>query len=149
MAATVQAFEPQIRAILLDPTTDLTSISAKRVRKQLVELDPSVSEFIRANKEALDALIANIFEAVSGPLTNGAEANGDDHDHDHAEQNGHGLSMAPNSQTTAGAATPHHKRKREEDFAEGSGGETPSTTPPPKKLKAKVRSCVYFTAYFR
>ncbi|EJD42161.1 SWIB-domain-containing protein [Auricularia subglabra TFB-10046 SS5] len=67
MSVTVSSLEPAIRAILTDPSTDLSSISAKRVRKQLVESADAVvtTDFVRANKDDIDALIAQIFEVVS------------------------------------------------------------------------------------
>ena len=62
----IQQLEPYIRQILTAPGTDLSTISAKRVRKQLTEQHPSISEdFVRANKPQIDALIKSIFETVS------------------------------------------------------------------------------------
>ncbi|KZO90352.1 SWIB-domain-containing protein [Calocera viscosa TUFC12733] len=61
----VPALQPRIYAILADPTTDLDTISAKRVRKQLQAEDPLVTpDFIRDHKPAIDALIASVFNQV-------------------------------------------------------------------------------------
>jgi len=61
------SLEPHIHQILSAPGTDLSTISAKRVRRQLVEVDPSLTVgFMRENREAVDAVIASVFEKVSG-----------------------------------------------------------------------------------
>ncbi|KAJ3762464.1 SWIB/MDM2 domain-containing protein [Lentinula raphanica] len=58
--------EPLVRQILSAPGTDLTTISAKRVRRELLTLDPSLTpEFIKANKLDVDALITRVFEEVN------------------------------------------------------------------------------------
>lgn len=70
----VESYEPLIRQILSAPGVDLSTISAKRVRKQLVEMDDSLSaEFVRENKEEFDKIIGGVYEEVSA-----ARANGDD-----------------------------------------------------------------------
>jgi len=64
----VQDLSSLIRQILTSPDTDLRTVSAKRVRKRLVELNPEVtSEFIKENKEELDKLIGSIFESLEKP----------------------------------------------------------------------------------
>ncbi|EJT96741.1 SWIB-domain-containing protein [Dacryopinax primogenitus] len=61
----VPALQPRIYAILSGPSTDLETISAKRVRKQLQAEDPLVTpDFIRDNKAAIDQLIATVFNQV-------------------------------------------------------------------------------------
>lgn len=61
------SLEPRIRQILSAPGTDLSTISAKLVRRRLVELDPSLTlDFLRENREDVDAVIASVFEKVSG-----------------------------------------------------------------------------------
>ncbi|KIY50281.1 SWIB-domain-containing protein [Fistulina hepatica ATCC 64428] len=63
-----------VREILSAPGTDLTTISAKRVRRQLQEQNSELtSEFMKENKEAVDDVIALVFERVS------AEQARDDH----------------------------------------------------------------------
>jgi upstream activation factor subunit UAF30 len=62
----VEALTPVIRGILTAPDVDLRTISAKRVRKQIVQQDPSLSDsWIRDNKEQIDKLIGGIFEEVA------------------------------------------------------------------------------------
>ncbi|KAJ3749426.1 hypothetical protein DFH05DRAFT_672964 [Lentinula detonsa] len=58
--------EPLVRQILSAPGTDLTTISAKRVRRELLALDPSLTpEFIKANKLDVDAVITRVFGEVN------------------------------------------------------------------------------------
>ena len=67
MAFDFGSLEPRIHQILSAPGTDLSTISAKRVRRQLIELDPSLTvDFLKENKEEVDAVIASVFEKVSG-----------------------------------------------------------------------------------
>lgn len=66
MSFDISALEPQIRDILSAPGTDLQTISAKRVRKLLLESDPSLSEVVlKKHKAELDAVIATVFQSVS------------------------------------------------------------------------------------
>ncbi|KAJ7072633.1 SWIB/MDM2 domain-containing protein [Mycena amicta] len=60
------SLEPYIEEILSAPGTDLATISAKRVRKQLQHIDPSffTPELLKHNREAVDAVIARVFERV-------------------------------------------------------------------------------------
>ncbi|KAF8178591.1 hypothetical protein K438DRAFT_1908418 [Mycena galopus ATCC 62051] len=67
MAFEFDSLEPSIEQILTAPGTDLTTISAKRVRKQLQLIDPSLStEFLKQHREAVDVVIARVFEKVQG-----------------------------------------------------------------------------------
>jgi len=76
MAFDFGSLEPRIHQILSAPGTDLATISAKRVRRQLLENDPYLTaEFLREHKEEVDAIIATVFERVSGGQ--GAEATSD------------------------------------------------------------------------
>ena len=62
----IDALTPRIREILTAPNTDLSTISAKRVRLQLLNEDPSLSEsWVRENKTDIDKHIAGIFGEVS------------------------------------------------------------------------------------
>jgi upstream activation factor subunit UAF30 len=62
----IEALTPLIRGILTAPDVDLRTISAKRVRKQILQSDPSLSEvWIRENKEPIDKLISSVFEEVA------------------------------------------------------------------------------------
>jgi upstream activation factor subunit UAF30 len=65
MAREVASLQPAIYAILTAPSVDLSTISAKRVRKHLLVQDPSLTEeWIRENKDALDVIIASVFTEV-------------------------------------------------------------------------------------
>jgi len=69
MAFDFGSLEPRIYQILSAPGTDLSTISAKRVRRQLLELDPSLTaDFLKENKKAVDKVIASVFERVSGDV---------------------------------------------------------------------------------
>jgi upstream activation factor subunit UAF30 len=120
MSFEFSTLEPQIYHILSAPGTDLTTISAKRVRRQLLELDPTLTvDFLKDNKEDVDAVIASVFEKVSAP-------------------NGVGGSQNVEEPTS-------RKRKQEEDETEDGGeGENEDDneeeeTPPPKKAKKAVK----------
>ncbi|KAJ7076843.1 hypothetical protein B0H15DRAFT_925057 [Mycena belliarum] len=59
--------EPYIEEILSAPGTDLATISAKRVRKQLQQIDPSLTPaFLKENRKAVDVVIARVFDRVQG-----------------------------------------------------------------------------------
>ena len=74
MAITVDALEPTIRQILTAPGTDLSTISAKRVRKQLPELDSSVTpDFVKDHKDAIDEVIARVYQEISASQENADE----------------------------------------------------------------------------
>jgi upstream activation factor subunit UAF30 len=67
MSFDFSSLEPRIYQILSAPGTDLTTISAKRVRRRLIDLDPTLTvEFFKENREDVDAVIASVFESVSG-----------------------------------------------------------------------------------
>jgi len=61
MAVDVVSLEPAVYDILTAAGVDLSTISAKRVRKQLLAQNPDLDDWIRDNKEAIDALIAKVF----------------------------------------------------------------------------------------
>ena len=66
MAFDFASLEPHIHQILSAPGTDLSTISAKRVRRRLLELDPSLTaDFFKENRDDVDAVIASVFEKVS------------------------------------------------------------------------------------
>ncbi|EJF57568.1 SWIB-domain-containing protein [Dichomitus squalens] len=72
MSSQLHGLEPRIRAILTAPGTDLATISAKRVRKQLVQDDPSLSHFVKEQKDEIEDLIAQVYEQIC------EDGNGDD-----------------------------------------------------------------------
>jgi upstream activation factor subunit UAF30 len=117
MAFDFGSLEPHIHQILSAPGTDLSTISAKRVRRQLVEFDPSLTpEFLKENKDDVDKVIASVFEKVSGGL--GGETPSD------------GVESAADE-------TKPRKRKQEDD--EGAVNDDDAAeehSPPTKKPKA-------------
>ena len=67
MSFDFSSLEPHIYQILSAPGTDLSTISAKRVRRQLIELDPTLTvEFFKDHRDEVDAVIGSVFESVSG-----------------------------------------------------------------------------------
>ncbi|KAG6855983.1 hypothetical protein H0H87_008663 [Tephrocybe sp. NHM501043] len=60
------SLESPIHRILSAPNTDLTTISAKSVRRQLSSEDPSMTpEFLRQHKKEIDAVIGRVFESIN------------------------------------------------------------------------------------
>ncbi|OSC99828.1 SWIB-domain-containing protein [Trametes coccinea BRFM310] len=112
MSVEVSALEPKIRDILSAPGIDLQTISAKRVRKELLERDPNLSaEFVKEKKDEIDAIIARVYEEVSS-AQNGDDGNAED-----------------------GAGGGGAKRKRE-DASEGDG--EPAAQPKKSKNKQEM-----------
>ncbi|EED77033.1 predicted protein, partial [Postia placenta Mad-698-R] len=78
MSINLDALEPQIREILTAPGIDLSTISARRVRKQLLEVDTSLTaDSLKENREKIDELIANIYEQVSAEASRGGSDEGE------------------------------------------------------------------------
>ena len=114
MAFDFRSLEPWIDQILSAPGTDLTTISAKRVRRQLLELDPSLTaDFLKENKDEVDAVIARVFEKVSGGAGT-EEANG-----------------------TEGETQKEEDEEMDLDFNGEDNGPGKDTPPPPKKSHKK------------
>jgi len=67
------SLEPRIYQILSAPATDLTTISAKRVRRLLELETPLPPHFLKENKAAVDEVIAIVFERVSGQVNADAD----------------------------------------------------------------------------
>ncbi len=66
MSFDAQFLEPKIRGILTAPGTDLATISAKRVRKELLALEPTLTaDLVREKKEDIDKIISKVYEEVS------------------------------------------------------------------------------------
>ncbi|KAJ7668546.1 hypothetical protein DFH06DRAFT_202972 [Mycena polygramma] len=67
MAFDFDSLEPYIEEILSAPGTDLATISAKRVRKQLQHIDPALTTaFLKEHRDHVDAVISRVFEKVQG-----------------------------------------------------------------------------------
>jgi len=122
MAFDFGSLEPRIHEILSAPGTDLATISAKRVRRQLLELDPSLTpEFLRENKEEVDAVIAAVFEMVSG---------------------GQGVDAASEGveQATAKEIKSRKWKQEDENEVDEDEDETTQQSPPPKKPKKSSKN---------
>lgn len=66
MSFNAELLEPKIRGILTAPGTDLATISAKRVRKELLGLEPTLTaELVREKKDDIDKIISKVYEEVS------------------------------------------------------------------------------------
>ncbi|CDO77043.1 hypothetical protein BN946_scf184403.g18 [Trametes cinnabarina] len=115
MSTDVSALEPRIREILTAPGTDLQTISAKRVRKELLERDPNLSaEFVKEKKDEIDAIIARVYEEVS------SAQNGDD----------------VKSEDDGGAGGGGGGKRKHEDAFEGDG--EPAAKPKKSKQKQEM-----------
>lgn len=85
MAFSVATLEPRIRAILQSPGIDLATISAKRVRKRLMEDDPTLTaEIVKDYKDEIDKMIGSVYEEVSAATQEGQE--GADEEGDEEEE---------------------------------------------------------------
>lgn len=116
MAFDFASLEPHIHQILSAPGTDLSTISAKRVRRQLLELDPSLTaEFLKENKDDVDAIISSVFEKVSG---------------------GQGGDTASDGVEPPAEKSRKRKQEDDEDAADDDDGDiTEGSSPPAKKSK--------------
>ena len=103
MAFDLGSLEPRIYQILSAPGTDLTTISAKRVRRQLSDLDPTLSaEFLKENKEAVDEIIASVFERVSAEADTGGHQEEDDEEEAQEDFTGEEGSLPPAKKSKKG-----------------------------------------------
>ena len=123
MAVDLNGLRPQIRQILSAPGTDLSTISAKRVRRRLLEMEALTPEFIRENKDAVDAVIGSVFEKVQSGQWSGSEDEG-------REASGSG---AADSGGERDLRQSPRKRKVKDDEGEGEDGGVSS--PKPKKAR--------------
>jgi len=94
----VSDLEPRIHTILSAPGTDLSTISAKRVRRILLEQEDVPQELVKDNKQAIDELISTVFAKVS-------EETGFQHDE-------HGDAAGARAESSAEPAAAHKKRRR-------------------------------------
>lgn len=106
---------PRIYQILSAPGTDLTTISAKRVRRQLLELDPTLTpDFLKENKTAVDEVIASVFERVSEQVNAEADEAGQKIDRTYRKEEDEAF---------------------QEDYTVDDGGEEEGSQPPKKSKK--------------
>ncbi|KAH9889519.1 hypothetical protein C8Q73DRAFT_793717 [Cubamyces lactineus] len=73
MSWDVSSLEPVIRRIFLDPNTDLSTVSTKFVRQQLLEVVPFITrDFVQSKRKEVDETIVRVFYQASALL--GGEA---------------------------------------------------------------------------
>jgi len=120
MAFDFGTLEPLIHRILSAPGTDLATISAKRVRRQLTELDSSLTaDFLKENKEEVDGVIAMVFEKVSG---RDEESSGND--------------VVKEETSEDERKSRSHKRKQEDEEPNLDEADYEDSPPPKKPKKA-------------
>jgi len=99
---------PTITNVLTAPGVDLTKISAKSVRKNMLALDETLDpSWVKQNKEGIDDLIAQIFSTVNSQQVQ--------------------LSQAP--MAASPSTSPTLKRKRMDNDGEHANGNGDSLTP--------------------
>jgi len=113
---------PAIRRILTDPTTDLGSVSAKRVRKQLVsQPELGISDaYVQEHKAEIDQLITDIFESVSAAVG--------------------GVTATPSPPSSSQPAKVKRKRDDNGHSNDYDDEDTSDHATPPAKKKPKVRA---------
>jgi len=151
MAGYLEGLRPQIRQILSSPGTDLATISAKRVRRRLLEMEALTPEFVKENKDAVDAVISSVYEKVQA----GRWGSDDDQG-----QEASGSAAADSGGERDQSSSPRKKRVKNED-EEGAKVERDTSSlqssplrkrrvkdeeedrdvssPPPKKAKKAVK----------
>jgi hypothetical protein len=124
--------EPLIRNILTAPGVDYQTVTAKRVRKSLVEVKGLEEVWVRENKEVLDFIILEVYNEVSTVST--------DADDEHQQEDTEGDQEGTDGKGTEVPKTPTAKRKRgdvlrEEERARAGG----ALTSPDVKIADKVK----------
>jgi upstream activation factor subunit UAF30 len=72
MAFDINSLESHIRNILEAPKTNLDTISARRIRKQLIGAEPFVDgAFLKVHKKEIDLVITRVYEEVVAGRGNG------------------------------------------------------------------------------
>ncbi|CCL99192.1 uncharacterized protein FIBRA_01207 [Fibroporia radiculosa] len=128
MSGNVELLEPQIRDILTAPGIDLKTISAKRVRQQLLDQDPSLTaDFLKENKDEVDELITNVYEQISSEAGQAEEAEDEAVREEGEEEEEEEEEEAP--------VTKGKRRRKVEDDGEDEAEEAPSR--PAKTKKAR------------
>jgi upstream activation factor subunit UAF30 len=129
MAVDLNGLRPQIRQILSSPGTDLATISAKRVRRRLLEMDALTPEFIKENKDAVDAVISSVYEKVqAGQWGSDDEPEG---------QEASGSAAAGSGGERDQSSSPRKRRVKAVDGDVGGVGEDDRDTSSPPLKKAK------------
>jgi hypothetical protein len=145
MPPKVENLEPLIRKILTAPGVDMTSVTAKDVRKQLVKMDSSISEeYLKEHKDEVKELITNIFHSIQEAASSKKRERDSDEDGDNSEEE-----EAPKPSQKKKTKTKASK-SAEDDDAEiarklskeinGNGGRSTRQAAPPKKSAGTKRS---------
>lgn len=124
--------EPLIRNILTAPGVDYQTVTAKRVRKSLIELKDLEEVWVRENKEVLDSIILEVYNEVSSVST--------DADDERQQEDTEGDQEGSGGKVTEVPKTPTVKRKRgdvlkEEERARAGG----ALTSPDVKIADKIK----------
>ena len=124
--------EPLIRDILTAPGVDYQTVTAKRVRKSLVEAKGLEEVWVRENKEVLDFIILEVYNEVSAVSTDADdEPQQEDTEGDQEESGGKGTEVPK---------TPTVKRKREDVLKEEERARAGGVlTSPDVKIADKVK----------
>lgn len=136
MGLDINKYTEQIRDILQAPGVDLSTISAKRVRKQLLEQNGDLSpEFVKEHKEEIDTLIGVVYEQVSGE--GGAE---DDEDSKRKYENGEdSADGAPSTKKSKKSSQKTDEELARQLSKELNGRERNARTAAPKSGKAATK----------
>lgn len=138
----IASLEPRILHILTAPGIDLSTISAKRVRKQLLLADPTLSpEWIQDNKAEVDILIGNVFEQVSEDVEEREKSSS-------PKKRKATVTSSPTKAESDDGGPPMTQEDLDDDFRAEENGDTddtanttPSESPSPaKKPKFKASS---------
>jgi len=74
MSFDFSTLETHIHKILTSPGTDFSKISAKAVRRQLVDSAPELSpDFVKENRDQVNQVITKVYTSLSGELARRAE----------------------------------------------------------------------------
>ena len=145
----ITSLKPRIRQILSAPGTDLTTISAKRVRRRLLEIEPALSaEFLKVNKDAVDAVIGSVFEKVQAGHQEGSDSGGggddDENENDENDAQGRGGMDSVKRKKSKGRAAATARggandtgEEGDDDGGDGDGDGTSS--PLPRKTKKATK----------
>lgn len=124
--------EPLIRGILTAAEVDYQTVTAKRVRKSLVEAKGLEEAWVRENKEMLDFIILEVYNEVSRVST--------DTDDEPPQEETEGDQEGSGGEGPEVPKTPAAKRKREDVFKEEERARAKAAlTSPDVKIAVKVK----------
>ena len=137
----------EIRAILQAPDVDLATVSAKRVRKQLVQRNPELTaELVKEHKTEIDAIISNVYEQVSAAVSGegvegGSHSAGQNGKRKYEDEDESDVHVSPSSSKKK-AKKVKNETSNDEEIArqlqnEINGRDRPSRAAAPKPAKPK------------